>query len=156
MRVSKNSTLAVICFVLFLSNYGCSVHSAAKQPDEKNISLLNTGTPRAKLLAEYGSPIHTETKNGVKSDIFSFVQGYSTATKTGRAFFHGAADVMTLGLWELVGGSVEGAYNGEKMSFQVNYDKNDNVQTVQALNEESTKEISSVDSSPKGASTSNN
>ena len=55
---------------------------------------------------------------------------------------HGAADVMTLGLWELVGGSVEGSYNGEKVSFQVIYDEKDLVKKVLPLNEEAKKEIS--------------
>lgn len=121
---------AAICLVFFSSAYGCSVHSAANQPDEKNTNLFREGTPRAELLAEFGSPIHTETKDGIKTDIFSFVQGYSTGAKAGRAFFHGAADVLTIGLWELVGGSIEGAYDGEKMSFQVMYDENDKVQGV--------------------------
>jgi hypothetical protein len=48
---------------------------------------------------------------------------------------------VTLGLWKLVGGSVEGNYNGEKVSFQVTYDKNDFVKKVLSLNEEAKKEV---------------
>jgi hypothetical protein len=142
MKKILRTIFVAVCLVLFTSAYGCSVHSAANQPGEKDINLLSTGTPRAKILAEFGTPINTEIKGGKKTDVFSFIQGYSTGAKASRAFFHGAADVMTLGLWELVGGAVEGAYNGEKVSFQVTYDENDFVQTVLALNEEAKKEVS--------------
>ncbi len=141
MKGILRTIFVAVCLVLFASAYGCAVHSAANQPSEKNINLLSAGTPRAKVLAEFGAPINTEIKDGKKTDIFSFIQGYSTGAKASRAFFHGAADVLTLGLWELVGGAVEGAYNGEKVSFQVTYDENDSIKTVLALNEEAKKEV---------------
>ncbi len=141
MKGILRAIFVAVCLVLFASSYGCAVNRAANQPSEKDTSLLSAGTPRAKILAEFGAPINTEIKDGKKSDIFSFIQGYSTGAKASRVFLHGAADVMTLGLWELVGGSVEGAYNGEKVSFQVNYDENDVVKTVLALNEEAKKEV---------------
>ncbi len=141
MKGILRTIFVAVCLVLFASAYGCAVHSAANQPSEKNINLLSAGTPRAKVLAEFGAPINTEIKDGKKTDIFSFIQGYSTGAKASRAFFHGAADVLTLGLWELVGGAVEGAYNGEKVSFQVTYDENDSIKTFLALNEEAKKEV---------------
>jgi hypothetical protein len=130
-----------VCLVLFASAYGCAVNRAAKQPSEKDTSLLSAGTPRAKILAEFGAPINTKTKDGKKTDVYSFTQGYSSAAKAGRVFLHGAADIMTLGLWELVGGSVEGAYNGEKVSFQVTYDEKDLAKEILPLNKEARKEL---------------
>ena len=141
MKGILRTIFVAVCLVLFASAYGCAVHSAANQPSEKDTSLLSIGTPRAKILAEFGAPINTEIRDGKKTDIFSFIQGYSTLNKSGRAFFHGAADVMTAGLWELVAGSVEGAYNGEKLSFQVTYDEKDLVKEILPLNKEARKEL---------------
>jgi hypothetical protein len=141
MKGILRTIFVAVCLVLFASAYGCAVNRAANQPDEKDTSLLSAGTPRAKILAEFGAPINTEIKDGKKTDVYSFTQGYSSGAKAGRVFLHGAADIMTLGLWELVGGSVEGAYNGEKVSFQVTYDENDFVKKVLALNEEAKKEV---------------
>ena len=106
---------------------GCSVFMAAKQPPKKDLSVLTAGTHRARLIAEFGAPIHTETKDGNKVDVFKFVQGYSTGAKTGRAVFHGAADVFTLGLWEVVGTPTEAAFDGQDMAVQVSYDAQDKV-----------------------------
>ncbi len=143
MNKTLNLTLMSLCLLFLLSNFGCSVNRAAKQPDEKNINLLSKGTSRDLLLGEFGTPISSEIQDGKKVEIFNFIQGYSSGTKSSRVFLHGAADVMTLGLWELVGGAVEGAYDGEKMAFKVVYDENDKIESVTALNEESTKELSS-------------
>ena len=88
----------VIVFFL-VSSIGCSVYMAAKQPEKKDVSVLNRGTPRNFVVAELGSPAHTTVDDeGKKCDVFLFVQGYSSGVKAGRVFLHGAADVLTLGL----------------------------------------------------------
>ncbi|WP_281802553.1 hypothetical protein [Methylocystis echinoides] len=106
---------------------------AAKQPDAKNLDLLRVGTPRPMILAEFGLPVVAETRNGHKYEIFKFVDGYSAGAKAGRAVFHGAADVLTLGLWEVVGTPTEGVFSGDEMAFQLRYDKDDRVDEVVAL-----------------------
>jgi len=107
---------------------------AATQPGQKDLSLLSKGQPRAKLIAEFGPPQHTEMRNGQRVDIFSFIQGYHGAEKAGRAVLHGAADVVTLGLWEAVGTPVEGHFSGTKISAEVFYDSMDTVVEVRPLN----------------------
>ena len=42
-----------------------------------------------------------------------------------EGLFHGAASVVTLGLWELVGTPTEITFNGDEMAFLVRYDDND-------------------------------
>jgi len=103
---------------------------AAKQPPKKNLGVLKEGTPRSLLLAEFGQPVATETKQGKKVDVFSFTQGYSKGAKAGRAVFHGAADVLTLGLWEVVGTPTEATFDGKKMAVEVTYDASDKVEKV--------------------------
>lgn len=119
----------VLCWALA----GCSVYMAAKQPDAKNIDLFAVGTPRALMLAEFGMPTVAETRNGRRYEIFKFVNGYSAGARAGRAVFHGAADVMTLGLWEVVGTPTEGVFSGDEMAFRVRYDKDDRIDEVVAL-----------------------
>lgn len=121
-------TIALIFAMALLP--GCSVYMAANQPSAKNLTLLKPGTPRTNLIAEYGPPISTETKNGARHDIFKFKQGYSGEAKVGRALVHGAADVATFGLWEVVGTPVEGHFNGDEVSAEVAYDAQDRVAAV--------------------------
>jgi hypothetical protein len=112
---------------------GCSVFMAAKQPDAKDVDLFKVGTPRSMLLAEFGPPMHSEIKDSEKHEIFKFKQGYSAGAKAGRAVFHGAADVLTCGLWEVVGTPTEGAFSGDEMAFEVVYDQEDRVKLVVGL-----------------------
>jgi hypothetical protein len=46
---------------------------------------------------------------------------------------HGAADVLTLGLWEVVGTPIEGYANGTKVSVEITYDREERVVKVVPL-----------------------
>ena len=61
------------------------------------------------------------------------MQGYVVGGKAGRALFHGAADVVTLGLWELVATPMEGVFDGDEVAFRVRYDAEDCVDEVVLL-----------------------
>ena len=121
---------AFVCMLALVFSSGCSVFMAAKQPDKKNVDLFRIGTPRPLLLGEFGTPATSEIRNGRKHEIFKFVQGYSTGAKAGRALFHGAADVMTLGLWEVVGTPTEAVFSGDEMAFEVSYDQHDRIERI--------------------------
>jgi outer membrane protein assembly factor BamE (lipoprotein component of BamABCDE complex) len=123
--------------LLLMDLAGCSVYMAAKQPSEKNLEVMSVGTPRNVVLAELGTPAATETRDGKKVDVFSFVQGYSKGSKTGRAVFHGVADVFTLGLWEVVGTPTEAIFDGTKVMYEITYDEGNRVEIVIALTEKS-------------------
>lgn len=125
--------MLLVATLLGLGSNGCSVYMAAKQPGRLDVSLFQQGTPRGLLLAEFGLPVVAEEKDGRKVEIFKFKQGYSGGAKAGRAIFHGAADVFTLGLWEVVGTPTEGTFDGTDMAYQVTYDKDDKVSEVVAL-----------------------
>ena len=124
---------AFVCVLALVFSSGCSVFMAAKQPDKKNVDLFRLGTPRTLLLGEFGPPVTSETRNGRKYEVFKFVQGYSTGVKAGRALFHGAADVMTLGLWEVVGTPAEAVFSGNEMAFEVSYDRNNRIDQVTTI-----------------------
>ena len=109
---------------------GCAVYMAANQPEKKDLGILKPGTPRIAVMAELGAPIQAIDRGGVKVDLYTFTQGYSGLEKGGRAILHGAADVLTLGIWEVVGTPIEGVANGTKVSVEITYDKEDRVATV--------------------------
>ncbi|MBX3629171.1 MAG: hypothetical protein KF908_04510 [Nitrosomonas sp.] len=124
------SIALIVSLAMFLAISGCSVYMAAKQPNAKKISLFQSGTPRNLLLGEFGPPIVSEDRDGKTIEIFKFTQGYSTGVKTGRVIFHSVADVVTLGLWEVVGMPTETVFSGSEMAFQVSYDDDNNVDEV--------------------------
>lgn len=130
----KNILVALLALTLMLGSSGCSVYMAAKQPDAKDVGLFKSGTPRSMILAEFGLPTASEVRGDGKTyDVYSFTQGYSAGAKAGRAVFHGAADVLTLGLWEVIGTPTEGVFDGDKMAFEIRYDKDMKIDQVVAL-----------------------
>jgi outer membrane protein assembly factor BamE (lipoprotein component of BamABCDE complex) len=129
------SLAARLCLAIALAQglAGCSVYMAANQPDKKDVGVLRVGTPRSAILAELGTPIETSVRNGARVDIFTFTQGYSSAEKGARAVLHGAADVLTLGLWEVAGTPIEGYASGTKVSVEITYDREERVVKVAPL-----------------------
>jgi hypothetical protein len=97
---------------------------AAHQPGQKDMTVLKPGIHQSVIRTELGTPVWTGKENGQDVEIYRFIQGYSQGVKTGRAVFHGVADVFTLGLWEVVGTPVEMIENGDKVTVKVFYDEN--------------------------------
>lgn len=107
---------------------GCAAVKAARQPDKKNLGVLHEGTPRAQVIAELGAPTFSKPKpDGTVEDVFSFKQGYTKGVKMGRAFVHGAADVATGGLWEVIGVPAEIWADGTEVQVLVTYDQDERV-----------------------------
>ena len=106
---------------------GCATVMASRQPSAKNLDVLQPGTPRETVIAEFGWPEHSTQLDGKRLDQFSIVQGYSKGAKIGRTVFHGLADALTLGAWEVIGTPTEMIFNGQKLMIQVYYDPADKV-----------------------------
>lgn len=120
--------LLVVCCISFS---GCAVVMAVRQPDRKDLNTLKIGVTRNDVIADLGAPTVTNTNlEGNKEDVFQFRQGYGTAVKATRALIHGAADVLTLGLWEVVGTPTEAIFSGKAMAVKITYDKEDKVKDI--------------------------
>lgn len=119
--------------VSLLLSTGCSVVMASKQPEKKNTAMIQQGLSRNLVIAEFGAPITSEYKNGKRYEVYTFRQGYSTVNKISRAFWHGAADVATAGLWELIGTPAETVFNGQKTSYEMVFDTNDQLESHKRL-----------------------
>src|SRR5262245_52842490 len=99
--------LPVVSLVM-VSAQGCSVYLAAHQPDPKDLTVLERGTPRHDVTAELGSPIWSEVRSKDRVEIYKFKQGSSSKSiRLGRTFFHAVADVFTFGIWEIPGTLIE-------------------------------------------------
>jgi hypothetical protein len=110
---------------------GCAVLMAAQLPDKKNLEVFKPGVPRQVVLAEMGLPTGHENRNGVRSEVYKFKQGYSQPAKISRAVLHGTADILTFGLWEAVGTPAEYFFSGTDTMVLVTYNGNDRVETVE-------------------------
>ena len=129
-RIITFAILAGCCLLLLTA---CSIIKATEQPDKKDLGVLRPGMTRMAVVSELGLPMRQESKNGCRTELYSFKQGYSKGAKFSRAVFHGAADVFTWGLWEIAAGPIEQYFNGEDMAVLVTYDGGDRIETIEYL-----------------------
>jgi len=120
---------------LFLASLaaGCAALKATQQPGKKDLGVLSQGMPRTHVIAELGAPIWSDERNDDIVDVFAFKQGYTKGAKACRAFVHGAADVATFGLWEVVGIPTEMLADGTDVRVEVHYDSRQMVHSVEVI-----------------------
>jgi hypothetical protein len=121
----------VLAASIALNLTGCSVFMAAQLPDKKDLNVLKPGVPRSVVIAEMGAPSSYEELQGTRTEVYKFKQGYSTPNKISRAVFHGTADVITFGLWEVVATPGEYYFSGTDTIVMVSYDAANRVEKVQ-------------------------
>jgi len=119
--------------VVILSLAGCSVGMAMSGKEQKDTSILFPGSPRSVVIAKLGPPeTSTKSKDGCYIDSYIITKG--NAPSTGRAVAHGALDLLTLGIWEVVGTPLEmGAGKEEVFRVIIYYDKNEKIKNVQKI-----------------------
>lgn len=139
-----------VLFTVFLLSIftlqGCSVGKAASGPKAKDLSVLEKGTPRDKVILEFGAPINSELNDdGYKVDLFKFVQGQHGAARAGKGFLYATLAVGTLGLSEVVTSPLEGAASGAEMQVKVTYDKGNYVREVVVVKDDRLIPVQKVD-----------
>ena len=112
---------------------GCSVGMAMSGEEQKDASIAYPGAPRTAVIAKLGPPEATTTNDdGTFTDSWIVVKGNKSSG--GRAAMHAGLDVLTIGLWEVVGTPLEmGASHEDRRRLIVTYDHNQNVVTSQAI-----------------------
>ena len=97
----------VVCAAILVS--GCSVYMAAskKGTDFEKVSSCKTKTC---LVANDAEPLQV---SGLPPDTEAF-KVLKAQGSTGRAVMHGLLDVAPLGIWEVAGTPIEGAYDRDK------------------------------------------
>ena len=102
---------------------GCSVGMALSGKEEPDLGAIHVGSTRGEIELHLGSPVKTTTfPDGKRVDIYEYEIGNEPSA--GRAAMHGAMDVLTIGLWEIIGTPVEGL-QGEKHRIAITYDSKD-------------------------------
>jgi hypothetical protein len=128
-RVSSKLILIFLTFMIA----GCSVGMAMSGKEQKDTSILFPGSPRAVVIAKLGPP-ETSVKDdeGCYTDSYHIVKG--NAPSTGRAVAHAALDVVTLGLWEVIGTPLEmGAGQEDVSRVIIVYDDKDKIKDIQKI-----------------------
>jgi len=133
MQYTPTARQLSFTLVLLLTLFGCSAYMAMTQPEKKNLRVLETGTPRANVIAEFGLPQATLDEHGTKLDRFQFKEGYTKELKVFRALFHITADAFTFGIWEPFGILFEYSVTGKDMNLQVHYDDHDRLSSFEIV-----------------------
>lgn len=127
--------------ILLFSISGCSVGMAMSGKEDPNFGAFRVGSTRGEVELQLGSPISSvTTPEGMRVDLYEYEIGNKPSA--GRAIGHGVMDILTLGLWEIIGTPIEG-FQGEKKRVTITYDKKDRVEAINQApipKEEETKE----------------
>lgn len=117
--MKKNLLKVIFLSLVILAFTSCSAVMAASGKRESNVSALQKGDNKAMVMAKIGHQPLRSAENGNKSiEIYEIEKGNEPSV--GRAIAHGTLDLLTLGLWEVVGTPLE-AVNGEKYYITVEY-----------------------------------
>lgn len=113
--------LLLICALIA----GCSVGMALSGKEDPNLNVVRTGASRGEIELQLGDPVTVSPEaDGRTRCLYEFSQGQGPSA--GRAIAHGAMDVLTFGIWEVVGTPIEG-FKGSKKRIQILYDANNKV-----------------------------
>jgi hypothetical protein len=129
IRLARLLFVALVCASLS----GCAAVMASRQPEMRNLEVLNPGVSRSQVVAELGQPVQSLQRPDGLVDTHSFVQGYSKGNKTLRVAGHVAGSLATGFLWELAGMPIEAVYTGEEVQVEVAYDPSLKVRGVRYL-----------------------
>jgi hypothetical protein len=114
----------------------CSVGMALSGEDNPDLGAVRMGAQRGEVELHLGAPIKTVSlQDGRRADVYEYQIGNEPSA--GRAIGHGAMDVLTLGLWELVGTPIEG-FQGETYQATITYDRDDRVVEITTKKQGST------------------
>ncbi|MGH7905862.1 MAG: hypothetical protein ACREP6_04470 [Candidatus Binataceae bacterium] len=83
---------------------GCSVFMEANRPTPTNLHKFEAGQSRNSVRQQLGAPdVSTLQADGMNCDVYHlYTRGYGAEGKAGIAFLEGTADVLSLGLTEIV------------------------------------------------------
>ena len=121
-------------WALFLSFFllftpGCGVYMAFTQPEQVDLTSLEAeGIPRDHVIDKLGVPkTSTRHPDGSRTEIYEFYAGSETGWKIGRGVFHLGADIVSLGLWEIIATPAEYAIKGDRITAKAEYDAQENM-----------------------------
>lgn len=105
---------------------GCSVGMALHGADNPDIAAVRVGATRYAVESELGRPRRWDAEE--RRALYHFTTGEEGSA--GRAMGHAVGDVLTLGLWEVVGTPIEAVQTHSDWAVDVWYDQDDIVARV--------------------------
>lgn len=112
-----------ICLSL-LALSGCSPVMEATRPDPVDLSQFAIGESRIQIIEQIGSPTATVKDGDNSCDVYKlYTRGPGAVSRGAIAVGEAAADVVTLGLTEVLFTPVEGATRNSKHTVLMCYDK---------------------------------
>ena len=131
-RMAITFNVVPVLYILFASLFlaGCSVGMAMSGKPDPNIGALDDGQSRDLVILNLGQPTKTLLADNKRTDVFILERGNEQSV--GRAAGHAVMDLLTLGIWEVVGTPIEG-FAGETLTLQIEYDEEDKVKSVKTL-----------------------
>jgi hypothetical protein len=115
-------------FFLFMCS-GCSVYMAASGDKEPNLGAFGVGSTRGQVEQQLGAAkASTTLENGDRQDLYEYT--LENEKSPGRAIGHGVMDVLTLGIWEVVGTPIEAGNQGNKRALKVLYGPDSKVKSI--------------------------
>ena len=110
----------LVLLALLLPLGGCSVGMALSGKEPPDLSYCTVGEGRSDIELEVGPPLTVEDlPDGSQVCTYEYEVGGEVSPE--RAIVHGSLDVVTFGLWELVGTPLE-AGQGQTYRMTVIYD----------------------------------
>lgn len=89
--------------------------------------------PRAEVSAALGHPVQTYQKDGKDVEVYQVdPEGRNPGTKVAVNTFNGAADVLTLGMWEVVATPAELLSQHKLTNYVVTYSRDQKVESIEA------------------------
>ena len=129
MKGIKFVFLILCCFSAIAS---CGLSNVVNKGEYIDQTSIQPSTPRKECLARFGSPIDSRVdKDGCKIDVFRVPQGETTAGKAIKGTGMLVADILTLGLTEVIFTPVT---DGKQfVTFEIFYDKEERVKEVKFI-----------------------
>lgn len=120
--------MTILIVMLACLTQGCAASMAAQGQNGPDIDVVKRQETRADMERMLGLPVETlQTSDDEIVELY--IVEARTEPSAARAAGHATADLFTFGLWELVGGPIEG-YKGRRQRVVVTYNENDEVLAV--------------------------
>jgi hypothetical protein len=125
---SRRVLVALLTASICVPLQACSVGMAMSGSENPDLGAIRVGATRGEVELHLGSAIKTTPlPDGGRADVYQYEIGNEPSA--GRAVGHGVMDVLTLGIWEIVGTPIE-AVQGETYHATISYDEADRVADI--------------------------
>ena len=111
--------------------FSCSAGNIARRGEYIDRDAIQPGASRASVLARFGAPLDTATRDGLTTDVFRVQQGEATSSKILKATGTTLLGIVTWGLSEIVADPI--TQETEHIVFKIEYDAQNRVTTVEFL-----------------------